>query len=130
MYGEPNFFWRDVTQHTIMDLNWYGKRILSNGNHSKCHFINIGYIVKGSAVHSIIPTAGKVQLSFPRHIDCVSPEHQYWNSFHGSISRKSIDNAIRTNRITQINLGAWKQAAIKVLSHWSERHPPRKITKC
>lgn len=59
-----------------------------------------------SAVHSIIPTAGKVQLSFPRHIDCVSPEHQYWNSFHGSISRKSIDKAIRTNRITQINLGS------------------------
>lgn len=71
--------------------------------------LNIGYrgfSFKGSAVHSIIPTAGKVQLSFPRHIDCVSPEHQYWNSFHGSISRKSIDKAIRTNRITQINLGA------------------------
>lgn len=68
--------------------------------------LNIGYIIKGSAVHSIIPTAGKVQLSFPRHIDCVSPEHQYWNSFHGSISRKSIDKAIRTNRITQINLGS------------------------
>lgn len=129
MYGEPKFFWRDVTQHTIMDLNFYGKQILSNGNHSKCYF---KYWVHSqrSAVHSIIPTAGKVQLSFPRHIDCVSPEHQYWNSFHGSISRKSICKAIRTNRITQINLGAWEQAAIKVLSHWSERHPPRKITKC
>lgn len=34
----PIFFWRDVTQHTIMDLNFYGKRILSNGNHSKCYF--------------------------------------------------------------------------------------------